>query len=212
MEAPAVPTTADAAPKELPRLLLHCCCAPCASYVLEALRPSFDLTCYFHNPNIDPSDEYERRLAEMQRLAACLAIPLVIPRYDRAPWRQAVRGHESQPEGGSRCLICYRFRLEATARYAAENGIPWFTSTLSVSPHKNARAINPIGQEIAGSLGLRFYSADFKKKDGFKTSLQISRQFGFYRQTYCGCCFSRPANSAASARTSLSAPAGRDEP
>jgi len=183
----------------LPRLLLHCCCAPCSTHVITILRPSFDLACYFYNPNIQPTEEHERRLAEMQRLAARLTIPLTIPCYDPESWLKAVTGHELEPEGGPRCLICYRLRLDNTARHAAGAGLPWFASTLSISPHKNAQAINTIGQEIAASLGLNFHAADFKKKDGFKSSLQLSKQHGLYRQTYCGCRFSeRPQALAAS--------------
>lgn len=125
------------------------------------------------------------------RLAGHLDIPLVTPPYDPFPWLQAVRGHEFEPEGATRCLICYRLRLEATARFAAENGFAWFGSTLSVSPHKDAQAINSLGEDIARRFGCRFYSADFKKKDGFKISIRMSDELKLYRQNYCGCCFSK---------------------
>ena len=136
----------------------------------------------------------------MRRLAAEFAVPLMVPTHDPEAWFQAVRGHELQPEGGSRCPICYGVRLEKTAQCAAENGFSWFTSTLSVSPHKNARAINSLGEDIACRHHLQFYCADFKKKDGFKMSLRLSKQFGLYRQDYCGCQFSRPPVSAPASR------------
>lgn len=199
-ETRILPISPDASRQPPPKLLLHCCCAPCSTHVIQLLRPSFDLTGYFYNPNIHPSHEHQLRLAQMRRVSAHCHVPLILPDYAPGPWLQAVSGHESQPEGGSRCFICYRLRLEGTGLHAAENGFSWFTSTLSVSPHKNAQAINSIGQEIARRLGLKFYSADFKKKDGFKISLQLSDQLGLYRQDYCGCCFShRPARAATSA-------------
>jgi predicted adenine nucleotide alpha hydrolase (AANH) superfamily ATPase len=180
--------------------------------VAQILRPSYRLSFYFYNPNIHPSQEHQHRLAEMRRLATHLSVPLIAPNYDPNPWLKAVRGSESQPEGGSRCSLCYRLRIENTARWAAENDFPWFTSTLSVSPHKDAQALNTIGDEVAQRLGLQFYSADFKKKDGFKISLQLSEELGLYRQNYCGCCFSQRRPNATASLVALTNVSSRTQP
>ncbi|MDO8690217.1 MAG: epoxyqueuosine reductase QueH [Dehalococcoidia bacterium] len=173
-----------------PRLLLHICCAPCSTHVVQALKGQFDLTGHFYNPNIHPEAEYLRRAAEIEGYSGRIGLPLLVSRYDPGLWREAVRGLEDEPEGGERCLVCYRLRLERTASLARGAGFTHFTTSLSVSPHKRADAINAVGREVASRHRLEFYAADFKKKDGFTQSLRLSREAGLYRQNYCGCVYS----------------------
>jgi epoxyqueuosine reductase len=173
------------------KLLLHACCAPCATHPVRLLRERFDVVVFFDNPNIQPAGEYLSRLEEIRRLAAGWEFPLLEGTNDGDAWLAAVSGHEEEPEGGDRCTICYRFRLERTARRAKASGMDCFASTLSISPHKKAEVINRIGRETGDSEGILFIDADFKKKDGFKTSCDLSRMEGLYRQDYCGCIFSR---------------------
>lgn len=157
---------------------------------MQALKGQFDVTGHFYNPNIHPEEEYLRRAAEMEGYSGRIGLPLLVSRYDPDLWREAVRGLEDEPEGGERCLVCYRLRLEETASVAKQLGVTHFTTSLSVSPHKRADAINAVGLEVASRHGLEFYAADFKKKDGFTQSLRLSREAGLYRQDYCGCEFS----------------------
>lgn len=178
-----------------PALALHSCCAPCSSYVLEALSPFFEISVYYYNPNIAPRAEYERRKAEQQRLIETAqfenAVCFFDADYSEDTWHQAVLGLEQEPEGGARCLACFEHRLAQTALFAEQHGIEWFCSTLSVSPHKDAAAINEIGQRLASERGLRFLPSDFKKRGGYQRSLELSKQLGLYRQNYCGCAYSR---------------------
>jgi predicted adenine nucleotide alpha hydrolase (AANH) superfamily ATPase len=173
------------------KLLLHCCCAPCGTHPFRALRGQYDVTVYFDNPNIHPAGEYQARLEEIRALAERWHFTLVEGEYDSVGWFDAVRGHEEEPEGAARCAICYRIRLERAARTAKSLGMDCFATTLSVSPHKNAKTINRIGKEAGGLIGIQFVEADFKKMDGFKISCELSRAEGLYRQDYCGCIFSR---------------------
>jgi predicted adenine nucleotide alpha hydrolase (AANH) superfamily ATPase len=158
--------------------------------VIQVLQERFQVAGHFYNPNIHPEEEFRRRAAEMEGYAQEIGLPLLVSSYDTWRWREAVRGLEGEPEGGLRCLACYRLRLEETAALAKKRGFTHFTTTLSISPHKRADAINAIGQEVASRHGLEFYAADFKKKDGFTKSLRLSREAGLYRQDYCGCEFS----------------------
>ncbi len=179
-----------------PRLLLHACCAPCSSAVLERLEQSFQLTLVYYNPNIDPPAEYLRREVELERFVeqagyADKGIDVVELPYEPAVYEAAVRGLEGEPERGARCTVCYRLRLERTARYAAEQGYAWFCTTLSVSPHKDPVRLNALGEELAAKYGVRWLPSAFRKKDGYKRSLALSEQYGLYRQDYCGCRFSR---------------------
>ncbi|MDI6782712.1 MAG: epoxyqueuosine reductase QueH [bacterium] len=171
-------------------LLLHICCAPCSTQVIRSLAQEFAVTGYFYNPNIYPPDEYQKRLETMQQYATQLGIPLLFGRYDTTQWLEAVQGYEAEPEGGPRCTICYRFRLDQTAKQAKEAGFNYFATTLTISPHKPASVINQIGLELAEKYSVSFYPADFKKKDGFKQSCTLAKEFQLYRQTYCGCKYS----------------------
>jgi len=174
-----------------PRLLLHICCAPCSSTVMERLAPEYEVTAFFYNPNIHPHEEFDRRLKETERWCATTGVPLIAEEYDEGRWQELVRGHEGDREGGARCGICFETRLRRTGEYAREHGFEWFTTTLTLSPHKDAARVNSIGRRLAEELGARFLEGDFKKQRGFERSLELSREHGFYRQDYCGCMFSR---------------------
>jgi len=187
----------DAAAKlpEPPRLLLHCCCAPCSGAVVERLTRHFLITALFYNPNIWPKAEFSRRNAELRRLLGLedfvSGVELLTPEYDHAAFTDAVLGLEGEREGGARCARCFRLRLEEAACAARELGFPYFTTTLSVSPHKDAETINAIGGELGKKYGVKYLFADFKKRDGYKRSLELCRTFDVYRQDYCGCEFSK---------------------
>lgn len=173
-----------------PRVLLHACCGPCAAPVVERLGSEYEVTVLFYGPNIQPEEEYGRRLEAMKVLARAMGIRLVEGRYDVEEWRARVRGYEEEPEGGARCTVCHRLRLEETARQAKEGGYDCFASALTVGPKKSAEAINGVGAELSGEYGLWYIAEDFKKRDGFKRSLEMSRELGLYRQGYCGCMYS----------------------
>ena len=178
-----------------PRLLLHACCAPCSSATLERLAAHFDITVLYYNPNIYPPQEYHRREAELERFVeeAGYHYPVVELPYDPQEFYTAVQGLEQEPERGSRCTVCYRLRMRRAAQYAAEHGFDWFTTTLSISPHKDARRINEIGQQLEEEFGVKHLPSDFKKHNGYLRSLQLSEEYGLYRQDYCGCEFSARA-------------------
>ena len=182
-------------PGHVPALLLHSCCGPCSSAVLERLTPDFELTVFYYNPNIWPEEEYYKRVQEQERLIR--SFPAVNPihflagEYIPADFYQAAKGLEDAPEGGARCRECFRLRLTEAARKAAELQMDYFTTTLTVSPLKNAEVLNAVGEEIAADYpGLRFLPSDFKKRNGYKRSCELSAEFGMYRQDYCGCIFS----------------------
>ncbi len=178
-----------------PKLLLHACCAPCSSYVLEALSGYFELTVFYFNPNISPEEEYRKRAGELRRLTGCMDeakdIKLIVGEYSGELFEKAVKGLENEPEGGSRCEACFRLRLREAARVAAENGFEYFTTTLTISPHKNAPLLNEIGYGLAREYGVQWFPSDFKKKGGFKRSIELSEKYGLYRQDYCGCIYSK---------------------
>ncbi|MEO0114959.1 MAG: epoxyqueuosine reductase QueH [candidate division WOR-3 bacterium] len=172
-------------------ILLHICCAPCATTVIKRLEMvGYKVYGYFYNPNIHPTKEYYQRLAETKRICQIWDIPLLIGDYDWDRWQAAVHGLEKEKEGGKRCLVCYRFRLAAVAQKAKELEIGAVASTLTLSPKKRASDINSIGKEICEELGLKFYEADWKKQDGFKQSVTICKEMNIYRQNYCGCKYS----------------------
>lgn len=184
-------------PQAASSLLLHSCCAPCSSYVLEYLARHFRITVFYYNPNIDPAEEYARRLSEQERLIGLLpaehAVAVIAGAYEPAVYEKFVAGLESEPEGGSRCERCFRLRMEETARLAKARGFDYFSTTLTVSPHKNAPLINAIGEELGDRYGVSYLVSDFKKKGGYQRSIELSKQFGLYRQNYCGCKFARPS-------------------
>ena len=182
---------------KVPTLFLHSCCAPCSSYVLEYLRDFFDITVLYYNPNITDRQEYEKRTAEQKRLIeemnreAPSFITMETGRYEPEVFFSAVKGLEQIPEGGERCFCCYEIRLRETARLAGEKGFDYFTTTLTISPLKNADKLNEIGEKLGAQYGVPFLPSDFKKKNGYKRSVELSEKYGLYRQDYCGCIFSK---------------------
>ena len=181
--------------EEVPTLLLHSCCAPCSSYCLEYLSEYFEITIFYFNPNIYPEEEYHKRVEEQKRLAkelpARYPIRVIEGIYEPKQFYEAVKGLEQIPEGGERCFACFRLRLKEAARLAAEKGFDFFTTTLTISPLKNAAKINEIGRQCAEECGAVWLPTDFKKKEGYKRSIELSAEYGLYRQDYCGCVFSR---------------------
>lgn len=182
-----------------PTMLLHSCCGPCSTAVIERLAERYDLTVYFYNPNITDEAEYERRWEAQQQAvrkfnesrAAEADVKLENGPYDPGLFFEAVRGFEQEPENGKRCDICFRLRLEKAAERAEQGGFDEFATTLSVSPHKNTGRINAIGYELEKNIEPSFLDESFKKKDGFKRSVEMSKEYGIYRQNYCGCVFSK---------------------
>lgn len=179
---------------KIPRLLLHSCCAPCSSYVLEYLSDCFDITVFYYNPNIYPESEYTKRILEQQTLIGEMdtkhPVSFIAGHYDRERFYEMAAGMEHLKEGGERCLKCYELRLREAAELAAKGGFEYFTTTLSISPLKNADRLNEIGLRLETEFGVRYLQSDFKKKNGYKRSIELSKEFGLYRQDYCGCEFS----------------------
>ena len=178
-----------------PKLLLHSCCAPCSTYVIEYLAAYFEITVYFFNPNIYPDHEYQKRLQEQIRLVEEMALPyhVEVVGTDHEPERfyEAIKGCEHLPEGGERCWRCYALRLERAVRFGAENQFEYVTTTLSISPLKSAQKLNEIGADLEKRYGIKYFFSDFKKKEGFKKSVALSEKHGLYRQDYCGCVYSQ---------------------
>ncbi len=183
----------------VPTLLLHACCAPCSSYVMEYLKTHFAITLYYYNPNITDAEEYGKRMEEARRLVRAYNETLPGPdivflegSYEPGRYLEAVKGLEDEPEGGRRCEVCFRLRLAETLARAREQGSDRFCTTLSISPLKNAPLLNAIGEELAGQDGgPRWLPSDFKKRGGYQRSIELSAEYGLYRQNYCGCVFSR---------------------
>lgn len=173
-----------------PTLLLHICCATCAAYVLELIKQEYAVTALYYNPNIYPTEEYRIRRDEAKRYCDGHNIPWIEIEPNQDKWFELTAGHESDPERGDRCTICYGMRLQRTAQYAKDNGFEWFGTDLSISPHKDAKRLNEIGNQLAAAMGLKHLEANFKKRDGFKKAMDISRCENFYRQDYCGCKYS----------------------
>lgn len=180
---------------EVPRVLLHSCCAPCSSYVIEYLSRYFYLTILYYNPNISPFEEYEKRKREQKRLIqemeTLYKVEMIDCDYDNDLYENAIKGLELEPERGRRCTVCFQLRLEKTASMAKEHGYDYFGTTLSVSPYKNANLINEIGLKLQEKYDIPFLIADFKKRNGYKRSIELSREYDLYRQNYCGCKYSK---------------------
>jgi len=174
------------------KLLLQCCCGPCSSYVLEYLTKFFDVTVLYYNPNIQPIEEYEKRLFNMKKVVSKYpdAVSFLECGYNGEDFTEASRGFENEPEGGERCNRCFELRLRETARLAKEGNFDYFCTTLSVSPHKDESRINKIGFELEHEFGVKWLPSDFKKREGYKRSNELTREYGLYRQDYCGCIFS----------------------
>ena len=177
------------------KLLLHACCGPCSTACLERLSDDYEVTVYFYNPNIEPAEEYRRRADALidfiARYPAKNPISYIEGEYEPDLYRDYVAGLEAEPEGGARCTKCFELRLTEAAKLAAEDGYDLFTTTLTISPHKNAKLINEIGERLAAETGTQWMYSDFKKRDGFLRSIRLSQEYGLYRQDYCGCIFSK---------------------
>ena len=186
--------------EKVPTLLLHSCCAPCSSYVLEYLSQYFKITVFYYNPNIDPESEYTKRILEQQKLIEEMhfryPVSFLAGKYDRDRFYEMAKGLEEVKEGGSRCMGCYELRLKESAEIAVAGGFDYFTTTLSISPMKNAQKLNEIGQRVGEEYGVQYLLSDFKKKNGYKRSIELSGIYGLYRQDYCGCEFSYKARQA----------------
>lgn len=177
-------------PDRKPRLLLHLCCGPCGTAVIERLAPRYDVTPYWFNPNLQPAEEYAQRLEAALKLVAELGMAMAVVEGGTQEFAALTKGLEDAPEGGERCLRCYELRLRKAVEYAAANGFSHVAATLSISPHKSAAQINAIGVRLASEAGLTFVAEDFKEDGGFQRSIALSRQYGLYRQKYCGCQYS----------------------
>lgn len=177
------------------RLLLHSCCAPCSSYVIEYLSSYFKITVFYYNPNITEQEEYFKRVEEQKRLIREMPlsgkVDFLEGKYDPESFYEMAKGLERCPEGGERCFACYELRLKETARIAQELQADYFTTTLTISPLKNAAVLNEIGQRLACIYRVPFLPSDFKKKNGYKRSIELSHEYELYRQNYCGCCYSK---------------------
>ena len=176
-----------------PKLLLHACCAPCSSYVLEYLTKYFDITVFFYNPNISPESEYQHRVSEIQRLIRemCPSVHFLEGQYEPKRFYEMAKGLEHEPERGERCHKCYRLRMTESALAAKSGGFDYFTTTLSISPQKDSQVLNQIGKEISETTGVPYLYSDFKKKGGYKRSIELSAEFHLYRQNFCGCIYSK---------------------
>jgi len=178
------------------RILLHSCCAPCSSYVITYLTNYFDITILYYNPNIYPYEEYLKRKKEQIKLINEIEtknkLDFIDCDYDNEIFNKLIKGLENEPERGNRCNICYKIRIEKTAKLAKENNYDYFCTTLSVSPYKNAELINNIGKELEEKYNIKWLYSDYKKKDGYKKSIELSKKYNLYRQSYCGCIYSKP--------------------
>lgn len=183
------------AEKKVPHLLLHSCCAPCSSYVLEYLSEYFEITVFYYNPNIYPNEEYQKRMEEQRNFIFKLnpkhPISFMVANYDPETFYHLTKGLEKEPEGGKRCYICYKLRMEEAATIAKTNHFDYFTTTLSLSPYKNAEWINEIGESLEKQYHISYLYSDFKKRNGYKRSIELSKEYQLYRQDYCGCSFSK---------------------
>ena len=179
----------------VPKLLLHSCCAPCSSYVLEYLSNYFSITIFYYNPNISPKEEFEKRVKEQQRLIASMSfknpVDCIVGKYEPERFFEVSKGLEDIPEGGERCFRCYELRLRETAILAKQKGFDYFTTTLSISPLKKAEKLNEIGRKLEQEYQVSYLYSDFKKKDGYKRSIQLSQEYQLYRQNFCGCVYSK---------------------
>ena len=178
-----------------PSLLLHACCAPCSSYVLEYLSDYFEITLFYYNPNIVKLEEFDKRVKELYKLLGLNGledrVKVIVPEYNNNEFYETIKGYENEPERGRRCYKCYELRLRKTAEFAGNNGFDYFCTTLSISPHKNAEWLNEIGERLGKEYNCSYLVSDFKKKGGYLRSIELSKEYDLYRQNYCGCVFSR---------------------
>ena len=178
------------------RLLLHSCCGPCSTQVIDFLKNDYDITIYYYNPNIDTDEEYSHRLSEQKRYCEIVGVPVLEDGYNPDEFLCAVKGLENEREGGVRCPVCFKLRLKKTAQKAKELNFDLFGTTLTVSPHKNSTIINAIGKAVEAEEDIEFLEGNYKKQDGYKKSIEFSKKYNLYRQNYCGCIFSKRPNVA----------------
>ena len=176
-----------------PKLLLHSCCAPCSSSVIERLKDYFEITIFYYNPNINNAEEFTLRATEQEKLCAKLNVGFVLPNFDIQDFESQIQGFESEREGGARCEKCFCLRLKKTAEFAKQKGYDYFATTLTVSPLKNCQLINSIGEKLQEQIGVNYLPSDFKKKGGYLRSIELSKEYELYRQNYCGCSYSKMA-------------------
>ena len=178
-----------------PKMLLHCCCAPCSSATLERVQEQYDPDIYYYNPNIEPEEEFRKRAGEEERFVREFrpdgGVRVIVAEYEHEAFEEIARGRENLPERSERCYLCYEMRMRKTAEYAKAHGYDCFTTALSISPYKVARWINEIGERLAAEYGIAFVHSDFKKQNGYARSIQLSREYGLYRQDWCGCVYSK---------------------
>ena len=178
-----------------PKMLLHCCCAPCSSATLERVQEQYDPDIYYYNPNIEPEAEFQKRAGEEERFVREFrpdgGVRVIVAEYEHEAFEEIARGRENLPERSERCYLCYEMRMRKTAEYAKAHGYDCFTTALSISPYKVARWINEIGERLAAEYGIAFVHSDFKKQNGYARSIQLSREYGLYRQDWCGCVYSK---------------------
>lgn len=177
------------------KLLLHSCCGPCSSAVIERLKPFFNITVLYYNPNIEPKDEYLKRKNEQIRLLKELNVSFLDIDYLNEEFHAKVKGYEKEPENGSRCSLCFELRLEKTVQLAKDNNFDYFGTTLTVSPHKNSQLINEIGINLQNKYNIKYLLSDFKKENGYQRSIELSKEYNLYRQNYCGCLYSKGENN-----------------
>ena len=173
------------------KMLLHSCCGPCSTAVIDVLKNDYQLVIFYYNPNIDTDEEYQHRLSEQKRYCRQVGVEVEEEGYNPEEFYSRVKGLENEKEGGARCPVCFKLRLERTAEKAKREGFDCFGTTLTVSPHKSAEIINRIGLNVGAEKGIEFIEGNYKKKDGYKKSIELSKEFGLYRQNYCGCKFSK---------------------
>lgn len=173
------------------KLLLHSCCGPCSTHVINVLKDDYDITVLYYNPNIDTEEEFAHRYREQKRYCEAVGVKVIEVPYNAGEFLDAVKGLENEPEGGGRCSVCFKLRLDKTARLAKEMGFDAFATTLTVSPHKNSLVINGVGKSVEEAVQIEFVDGNFKKQDGYKKSIELAKQYDLYRQNYCGCKFSK---------------------
>lgn len=180
---------------EKKKLLLHCCCAPCSSATLERLQDEYEVDIYYYNPNIEPEEEFLKRAGEEERFVQAFhpdgGVKVITAEYEHEAFEEIARGREEMPERSERCYLCYELRMKKTAEYAKEHGYDLFTTSLSISPYKSSRWINEIGERLEKEIGVLFLHSDFKKQNGYKRSIELSREYNLYRQDWCGCVYSK---------------------
>ncbi len=172
------------------KLLLHCCCGPCAAHPSKVLKDSFDVLAFFSNSNVEPKEEYQKRLDSFKKLCELTGLEYSVDEYDSDEWFETIKGLELEPERGKRCSICFEYRLKRAFEFAKKNGIKYITTTITVSPYKDSKMVFDVGKKLSQQYGVSFTALDFKKEDGFKKTKELAEKYSLYMQNYCGCVYS----------------------